>query len=114
MDIVQKMLTTFNDDPGLLKKVITGDKSWVYDDDFEAKAQSYQWKRPERPRPKKAHKFRLIGKVFFTVFFNCNGVVHHEFLPQGHTVNKNYFLEDISRLREATRQKCTEMWKNQS
>ena len=27
MDITQEMLTTFNDDPGLLKKFITGDES---------------------------------------------------------------------------------------
>ena len=30
MDIAQEMLTTFNDDPDLLKKIITGDVSWVY------------------------------------------------------------------------------------
>ena len=28
MDIAQEMLTTFNDDPDLLKKVITGDESF--------------------------------------------------------------------------------------
>ena len=30
MDIAQGMLTTFNDDPDLLKRVLTGDESWVY------------------------------------------------------------------------------------
>ena len=30
MDIAQEMLTTFNDNPDLLKKVITRDESWVY------------------------------------------------------------------------------------
>ena len=30
MDIAQKMLTTFNDDPDLPKKIITGDESWMY------------------------------------------------------------------------------------
>ena len=30
LDIVQEMLMTFNDDSDLLKKVITGDESWVY------------------------------------------------------------------------------------
>ena len=30
MDIAEKMLPTFNDDPDLLKKIITGDESWVY------------------------------------------------------------------------------------
>ena len=44
MDIAQKMLTTFNDDPDLLKKVITGDESWVCGYDIETKDQSSQWK----------------------------------------------------------------------
>ena len=30
LDIAQKILTTFNDDSDLLKKVITGDESRVY------------------------------------------------------------------------------------
>ena len=40
MDMAQEMLTTFNDDLDLLKKVITGDESWVYGYDIETKAQS--------------------------------------------------------------------------
>ena len=39
MDIAQKMLTTFNDEPDLLKKVITDDESWVYGYHIEIKAQ---------------------------------------------------------------------------
>ena len=38
MDIVPEMLPTFNDDPDLLKKVITGDESWLYEYDIETKA----------------------------------------------------------------------------
>ena len=54
MDIAQEMLMTFNDDTDFLKKVITGDKSWVYGYNIETKAQSSQWKCLEEPRPKKA------------------------------------------------------------
>ena len=53
MDSAQEMLTTFNHDPDLLKKVITGDEAWVYGYDIETKAQSCQWKRPEEPKTKK-------------------------------------------------------------
>ena len=35
MDIAQGMLTTFNNDPDLLKKVLTGDETWVYGYDME-------------------------------------------------------------------------------
>ena len=38
MDIAQEMLTTFNDDPDLLKKFVTVDESWVYGYDIETKA----------------------------------------------------------------------------
>ena len=40
MDMAQEMLTTFNDNPDLLKKVITGDESWVYGYHIETKAES--------------------------------------------------------------------------
>ena len=51
-----EMLTTFNDDPDLLKKIITGDELWMYGYDIENKVQSFQWRRPEEPRPKKARQ----------------------------------------------------------
>ena len=114
MEIAQDMLTTFNDNPDLLKKIITGDESWVYGYDSETKAQSLQWKRPKSQDRKKARQVRLNMKVLLNVFFDCNGVVHHEFLAQGHTVNKEYYLEVMHRLREAICQKHTKLWKNQS
>ena len=44
-------------DPNFLSRVITGDESWVYDYDPETKQQSWQWKTPSSPRPKKRAKF---------------------------------------------------------
>ena len=51
----QEMLTTFKDDPDLIKKFITGDESWIYGYDIETKSQSSKRKRPEEP--KKHFKF---------------------------------------------------------
>ena len=53
-------------------------------------------------------------KILLTAFFDCNGVVYHKFLPQVHTVNKEYYLEVMRQLRITIHQKCTELWKNQS
>ncbi|UYV63473.1 hypothetical protein LAZ67_2004165 [Cordylochernes scorpioides] len=88
MNIANEMLDSVRDDPNLLQRVITGDEAWVYGYDVETKAQSSQWKLPHEPRPKKARQVRSNVKVLLTVFFDCRGVVHHEFLPQGRTVNK--------------------------
>jgi hypothetical protein len=40
-----------------------------------------------------------------TVFFDSEGVVHYEFLPQGWTVNKEYYLEVMQCNREVVRKK---------
>ncbi|UYV62710.1 hypothetical protein LAZ67_2001663 [Cordylochernes scorpioides] len=42
------------------------------------------------------------------------GVVHHEFLPQGRTVNKEYYLQVMRNLGEAIRQKRPDLWKNKN
>ena len=44
----QDNLEMIIDDKNDLKKVITGDESWVYGYDPETKQQSSQWKRPDR------------------------------------------------------------------
>ena len=100
MDTAQEMLTMFNHDPDLFKKIITGNESWVYSYDIQTKYQSFQSKHLEEPRPKKARQVRSNVKFLLTVFFDFKGVVHHEFLPQGRTVNKEYYLEVMRRLRE--------------
>ena len=53
-------------------------------------------------------------KVLVIVFFDCNGVEHHEFSIQDRTANKEYYIEVIRRLHETMRQKRTELGKNQS
>ncbi|UYV77838.1 hypothetical protein LAZ67_15002542 [Cordylochernes scorpioides] len=114
MNIANEMLDSVRDDPNLLQRVITGDEAWVYGYDVETKAQSSQWKLPHEPRPKKARQVRSNVKVLLTVFFDCRGVVHHEFLPQGRTVNKEYYLQVMRKLHEAIRQKRPDLWKNKN
>ena len=38
----QDLLIDVNNDSDLLKWIITGDESWIYDNDVETKAQSFQ------------------------------------------------------------------------
>jgi hypothetical protein len=40
--------------------------------------------------PKKANQSRSNTKVMLTDFFYVKGVVYHEFLPPGPTVNRHY------------------------
>ena len=48
------------------------------------------------------------------MFFDSNGIVHHEYAPAGQTINKEYYLEVMRHLRDAVRRKRPEMWAAQN
>ena len=112
--ICQELLDRANEDESFLKTIITGDETWVYGYDAETKVQSSQWTGKGSPRPKKARQVKSKEEVMLTIFFDANGVVHHEFLPQGETVNRFYYLEVLRRLRESIRRKRPGLWRTKS
>ena len=101
VQVCQDLLDHSENDKEFLSKIITGDESWVYGYDVETKVQSSQWTSKTSPRPKKACQVRSKIKVLLTVFFDASGVVHHEYLPEGSTVNQTYYIEVLKRLRDA-------------
>ena len=108
--VCEELLEMANDNENFLKTIITGDETWVYGYDVETKAQSSQWKTDTSPRPKKARQVKSNVKVMLTVFFDWKGIVYHEFLPRGETINRFRYLETLRHLREAVRNKRPEMW----
>ncbi|UYV70044.1 hypothetical protein LAZ67_7001587 [Cordylochernes scorpioides] len=53
-------------------------------------------------------------KGMLTVFFDYQGIVHHEFQQQGSTITADSYLGVLRRLREAIRQKRPKMWRSKS
>ena len=53
-------------------------------------------------------------KVMLVDFFEWHGVIHYEFVPRGQTVNKEFYIAVLKRLREAVRRKRSQLWTNQS
>ena len=94
-----------NHDPEFIKTIVTGDETWVYNYDLETKFQSSQWKHPESPWPKKAREVYNNVKVMLTCFFDSRGIMHHEYAPEGQTINKEYYLQVLRQLREAVQRK---------
>jgi len=86
-------------------QIITGDETCVYRYDLETKRQSLQWKSAESPRPKKARQVRSKVKVMLIVFFDMEDIVHYEYVPQGQTVNQQFYLHVLKSLRLAVSRK---------
>ena len=63
------------------------------------KAQYSHWVSKMSPRSKRAQWVWSYVKVMLTVFFDCEGIMHHEFVPYGQTVNKEYYLKVMKKLR---------------
>ena len=53
---------------------------------------------------------KSIRPAFRLFFFDCEGVLHYEFAPRGQTINKEYYVEVLKRLRDAVRRKRPRFW----
>ncbi|UYV66807.1 hypothetical protein LAZ67_4002921 [Cordylochernes scorpioides] len=71
-----------------------------------------QWIERGEPKPKKARFTKSKVKILLATFFYINGLVHHEFIPFGRTINQEVYLGIMRRLREAVRLKRPERWQN--
>jgi hypothetical protein len=58
----------------------------------------------------KSESIKCAGVVHHS--FYGKGVVQYEFVPSGQTVNGQFYLEAMKRLREAERRKRPEGWRN--
>jgi len=113
-NISQQLLDCVSIDENFLKTIVTGDETWVYGCDVKTKAQSSQWVGQGLPRPKKARMSRSNMKVMLLVFFDWQGVIHYEFVPRGQTINKEFYVAVLKRLREAIPWKRLQFWMNES
>jgi len=61
---------------------------------------------------KKAKQVKSNVKTMLICFFDIKGLIHFEFVPQGQTVNQQFYLEVLKRLRDAVRRKRPELWRS--
>ena len=68
-----------------------GDETWCFAYDPETKQQSSDRVGETSPRPKKLKFQRSCIKAMLIIFFYSQDIVHKEFLPEGKTVNAEFF-----------------------
>ena len=97
-----------NADENFFNQIITGDETWCFAYDPATKRQSSEWIGEKSPRPKKLKFRRSHIKTILINFFESQGVLHKEFVPEGKTVNAEFYkgvmdglLKRIQQLRPA-------------
>ncbi len=83
-----------------LRRVLTGDESWVHHYDPESKRQSMEYRHKDSPTPIKFKMVASAGKVMITVFWDrTGGVVLIDFLEHGDTINSARYVDTLRKLR---------------
>jgi len=78
-------------DRNYFNKVIMEDETWCFAYDPKTKRQSSEWVGETSPWPKKLKFRRSYIKTMLIIFFDSEGLVHKEFLPEGKTVNAEFY-----------------------
>ena len=107
---VTTSLSVFKMNQTCSEESIASDETWVFEYHLETKYQSFPWKSPTMPRPKKARQSKSKVKVMLITFFDVRGIVHSEFLPQDQTVNQQIYRQSLQRLLGSMLEKREELW----
>jgi hypothetical protein len=88
-----------------INKIMTGDEIWCFAYDPETKRQSSEWVGETFHPPTKL-KFQRFRIKTMLIFFDSQGVVHKEFVPDGKTVNAEFFKGIMDRLLKHIQRVC--------
>jgi len=88
-----------------LKRIVTGDEMWIHHYDPESKQQSMQWKHASSPRPRKFKVQASAGKIMSTIFWDAEGILLIDFIPQKVTITGVYYADLLHKLRLAIKEK---------
>jgi len=81
-----------------LERVTTGDESWIYEYNIELNSQRVETER--FAKTEKIKEKQIKNQSYVDGFFDCHGTVHHEFAPEGQTVNAAFYVEVLKCLRD--------------
>ncbi len=98
-------------DPDVIRRIITGDESWVWAYEPETKRQSCQWIQPKSDnRPQKYRQSKSTLKIMIAAFFDIHGLIHVEFVTS--KVTAEVYIDILMNLRDSIRQKRQQLWRD--
>ncbi|GBM18903.1 hypothetical protein AVEN_137273-1 [Araneus ventricosus] len=96
------------EEPTFLETIVTDDETWVYSYDKDAVV---RMAHNVLSSTKEIMSCQIQKKkVMLIAFFDNEGVVHHEFVPAGQTVNGPFNVQALKRLGEPIRRKRPAKW----
>ena len=103
--VCRDLIRSWQGERNYLSRIVTGDETWVYHHEPESKVQSSQWKRRYEPVPIKARTTKSAGKRMATFFWDSEGIILINWLPEKMTINSEYYIDVLNDLRVAIKSK---------
>lgn len=112
--VADDMIERVNLDATFIERIITGDETWIFECDSTTSQSASECRSSNEPKSKKPRRNLPKNKVMLTIFFDIRGIIHFEFLPEGRTMDKHYYLDVMKRLRDEICKKRPDLWKENS
>jgi hypothetical protein len=92
------LIATADSDPDFFKKTVTVDETWCFVYSPTTKCQSAAWVGETSPWPRKMQFQKSRVKSMLVIFFDWQGIIHKEFVPEGETINAVYYKGEMEKL----------------
>ena len=86
--------------------MITGAEKWIT---YDNNVQKISWSKPEKASPTVAKSVLTPRKMMLSVWWDWKGIVHHELLEPGKTINSTLYCQQLMRLKQAIKKKRPEL-----
>ena len=106
------MVESINSDPTVLDALVTCNESWIYCYDLSPRDRVSSGSMFCSPRPKKARQSKSTHKLLMIPVFDSPGMIYMHWVPNGQTVNKEYYVEVLREFRKRFRRKRPVLFKS--
>ncbi|XP_054734619.1 histone-lysine N-methyltransferase SETMAR-like [Anastrepha obliqua] len=90
------------------------DKTWIHHFTPESNRQSAEWHEAGENRPKRPKTLQSAGKIMTSVFWDAHGIIFIDYLQKGQTINSDYYIALLERLKDEIAKKRPHMAKKKA
>ena len=101
VEICRQLLTNSCDDR-FWKRIVTSDEKWVYLVNHD---RSKRWVPRDQSAPSVPRQNRFGEKVMLCVWWNVEGVLHFELVPNGRAINAELYCQQLDRVYDKLKEK---------
>ncbi len=86
LEAANEFLMRYNADPTILECTVTCDETWIHFRTPSTKEALKMWKKKDEPAPKKFRCEKSANEFMASVFWDCHGIIHVEWMQCGTTI----------------------------